>query len=556
MRWTSLFALAVTLAAAGGVPLRNHGDIRYVSAETWGDFKDLVQKQTASGMRLVSLQSSDGRMWSGAFEPATDAQTLRVNLDWAAFSSQWQTLSNSGLRLTDLVVVEAPNGPRFSGLFRAGTDGYYLYAGVDFNTLAAKWKELNGQGLQLIKCVSYRENGARKFAGVWRAGNDASASAFYSLPVAQFDSMWRTLASQGKRLIDAHVFTDDGQRMAIGVWRPGDEKNDAWLLPNGGVLPSAEHRLEPNLLFLGTRVPASGCRKECLGRVLMPTGAYNYGIQRTIEHCPDDPGTCGKPGAGAVVYYRWPAIVDGNERRVRESAIHFSERIFTLPFSDRRVHGVGFWQYDNLTYHHAVDYLREDRASFIVEASAPGRVIFSGWDPWSGNTIIVSHDGGGQHDVFRTIYMHLRDGASHDCEMAWSASIPTLSGDNLTEYTQHLTETGCVKDPSKRRLDPAHWGGESDRLIARVGETVPAGKPLAHSGETGPGGKRGGGGVNTHLHIFFARRDPTDRLWYFFDPYGIYADPSCYPTVVTARPDAPCVKYPVAWIGGSPAYAH
>jgi murein DD-endopeptidase MepM/ murein hydrolase activator NlpD len=206
-------------------------------------------------------------------------------------------------------------------------------------------------------------------------------------------------------------------------------------------------------------------------------------------------------------------------------------------------------------YHHGVDYLRDDAASFLVEAAAPGHVVFSGWDPWSGNTIIVSQDVASRHDAFRTIYMHLRNGASHDCQMGWNTSVPSTSGTNLSDYEQHLVSTGCTRDPSTRRLDPANWGNESDRVMVRVGQTVSAGTPLAHSGDTGPGGKRGAGGPNTHLHVFFAHRDPTNGQWYFFDPYGIYADPSCYPTAVTGKPNPLCAKYPVAWIGGAPRYS-
>jgi hypothetical protein len=46
---------------------------------------------------------------------------------------------------------------------------------------------------------------------------------------------------------------------------------------------------------------------------------------------------------------------------------------------------------------------------------------------------------------------------------------------------------------------------------------------VADAGDTGPGGKRGAGtgATNIHLHVFFARKDPSDDKWYFFDPYGI-----------------------------------
>jgi hypothetical protein len=62
-----------------------------------------------------------------------------------------------------------------------------------------------------------------------------------------------------------------------------------------------------------------------------------------------------------------------------------------------------------------------------------------------------------------------------------------------------------------------------------------------------------GGGVNTHLHLFCARRDPTDNKWYFIDPYGIYASGSCYPAFNTPV-NSPCARYPVMWNGGKAQY--
>ena len=55
---------------------------------------------------------------------------------------------------------------------------------------------------------------------------------------------------------------------------------------------------------------------------------------------------------------------------------------------------------------------------------------------------------------------------------------------------------------------------------------------------------------------FFARRDPTDNRWYFFDPYGIYALPSCYPAGMTDSLNISCVRYPVAWKGGKQHASH
>ena len=87
-----------------------------------------------------------------------------------------------------------------------------------------------------------------------------------------------------------------------------------------------------------------------------------------------------------------------------------------------------------------------------------------------------------------------------------------------------------------------------------MGQQVDRGEFLAWAGQTGPGGNRNQAFVNTHLHIFFAHRDPTDNNWYFFDPYGIYSTPECYPAGVDDPLTTDCIRYPVAWQGSSPAY--
>ena len=123
------------------------------------------------------------------------------------------------------------------------------------------------------------------------------------------------------------------------------------------------------------------------------------------------------------------------------------------------------------------------------------------------------------------------------------------------ELEAHLLATGCPQNKADRNPDPAHWGTNAEKIdLTLLGKHVTAGQFLAWAGNTGPGGKRGSGGPNTHLHIFWARRDPTDNEWYFFDPYGIYALPTCYPAGVTGAITTPCARYPVAWKGGKPQY--
>jgi hypothetical protein len=293
---------------------------------------------------------------------------------------------------------------------------------------------------------------------------------------------------------------------------------------------------------------------------------YNYGITATTLHCRGTPGTGGSPAPSAVVTYHWPcATFDGSARYVRSSALHYSDHpAFTLPFSDTAVKQRGTWLYGPNRWHHAIDYSRDDHGSFPIRAAAAGRVVHIGWDIWSGNTIVMSHDAGGVTDAFRTIYMHLRDGPTHDADQSWNVTVPTLQEPRLSQFKSFLEQSGCPKGgPYQPKAEI--WGTDSDGIdTGLLGKQVAAGAVIAQAGCTGPGGCgcikdddaswRWGGVANTHLHIFFARRDPTDEEWYFIDPYGIYAPPSCYPSPMTSKVTTPCARYPIAWKGAQPQY--
>ena len=235
--------------------------------------------------------------------------------------------------------------------------------------------------------------------------------------------------------------------------------------------------------------------------------------------------------------------------------MNFSESpALLIPFSDTEVELSGGWRYGSGDYHHALDYRRDDRDTFAIRAAADGVVIFQGWDQWSGNTAIVSHSANGVPDAFRTIYMHLRDGASDDCDRAWTESVPTLGDGDLVDFLNHLYATGCPELPSMRDLDESHWGTDDEVMPNLVGQAVTAGQFLAWAGNTGPGGKRGLGGPNTHLHLFVVRRDPTDNQFYFVDPYGIYGKPECYPGNLTDPITGSCARYPNLWKDAVPSY--
>jgi hypothetical protein len=168
---------------------------------------------------------------------------------------------------------------------------------------------------------------------------------------------------------------------------------------------------------------------------------------------------------------------------------------------------------------------------------------------------VISHTFGGKTDAFRTIYMHMRNGPSGDCAKAWSNTVPTLSGATLTNYKGHLNASGCPSNAANRNPAAANWGTNVQAIGVAVNQQVTAGQVLGWAGDTGPGGNANSNATtNTHLHIFFTVKDPANSQFYFFDPYGIYAYPSCYPAATTGATGGVCARYPIAWKGGSPQY--
>jgi len=488
--------------------------------------------------------------YSGVFRAGSGGHALWV-AQWPSFQAKWSELSGQGLRLTSLSTYVDGGQPFYAGTFGAGTDAHALWVG-QWPSFQAKWSELSGQGLRLTSIATHMYGGQPYYAGVFRAGSGGHA-----LWVAQwlsFESKWKELSAQGLRLVSLDSYVYGGQRYCAGVFRGGTDSHFLWVGVDWENFVAKWHQLsEQGLRVIDLALYPHACTGGCLNQVVMTTGSYDYGITRTSTHCPGLPGTCGSPGPGDVVTYSWPVDVVGGSRYARLSALENADRFLTLPFSDPAVERRSVWRYGTGDWHHAADYQRDDVATFQVLASAPGRVIHVGWDNWSGNTVILSHDVGGQQDAYRTIYMHLRNGASNDCEAAWSQTVPTLSDPQLSEYVQHLNETGCTQNPP-RNPDPAHWGTNQQTIPVVAGQQVARGEVLAQAGNTGPGGKRGPGGPNTHLHIFFCRRDPSNNRWYFFDPYGVYALPDCYPAGVTDSITGPCARYPITWKDGKPQY--
>lgn len=523
----------------------------------WESFEDKWEELATQNLRLVDLETyveGGQRKYAGVWRSGSDGHYLWAGVSWKSFENKWKELSRQNLRLIDIETYVVGGQRRYAGVWRAGNDGHFLWAGVEWPGFDSKWKELADLNLRLIDIETYVENGKRKYIGVWRSGSDAHYL-WVGADWKTFEAKWKELSRQNLRLIDIEVYEVGNATKYAGVWRGGTGGHYLWVGADWENFNGTWTELSAGSLRLtDLEINPGKCGDTCTNQVVADD-AYNYGITRTATHCPRLPGSCGSPGVNERVVYHWP--VNEATGTARVSVLQVPHALFTLPFSDTQVKRRGIWLYEPGSWHHAADYSRDDVATFAIRAAAPGRVIHIGWDDWSGNTIVVSHDAGRVRDAYRTIYMHLRDGASNDCALAWSESMPALANPSeaRTDYLTHLLNTGCTESPRTRNLDAAHWGTESQTIDAGLlGQRVERGQFLAWAGNTGPGGKRGAGGANTHLHIFFARRDPQNNEWYFFDPYGIYGSQSCYPSAVTGKPTGSCVRYPVAWKNGAPAY--
>jgi hypothetical protein len=519
----------------------------------YDDFKAKDLEHFKQGLRLVSLRVDAGR-FTGIWHPGTGAQWWSTGLSVVDFKAKDKEHFGQGLRLVDIEVHDGA----YSGVWRPGSGAQWWSTNLDYAAFKAKDKEHFDAGLRLA-CVRVQSNG--QFTGVWHPG---SGTQWWStgLSSAEFKAKDKEHFDQGLRLVDIEFH--NGSYTA--VWRPGSGEQ-RWSAGNDFEMFSGwdKSRFDGGLRLLKVIPYGGACDIAYLNQVVIPTGEYNYGITSTAQHCKGVSGSCGAPAAGAVVAYRWPCLTfDGSKRFARMSALSFaSVPLFTLPFSDHAVKELGPWLYSPGHWHCAIDYQRGDKTSFPVLAAAAGKVIFNGWDWWSGNTIVISHDANGVSDAFRTIYMHLRNGPKHDADLCWNVTVPSLSGVAQTQYKSYLAKTGCPQN-GVYTANPDFWGTDADKIDAGiVGKQVPAGALIAHAGCTGPGGCgctdsttanwKWSGSANNHLHIFFSRRDPTDNEWYLVDPYGIYASGGGYPGMNNAI-TTPCARYPILWKGAKSQY--
>jgi hypothetical protein len=555
-------AAAPPLAAATlftGVFERGGGPYLLWNTAAWQDFSDKWRQLGPQGLGLVAVRAfvQGGRTgFVGAWREGHDTGELAAGLDAAAFLARHRALAARGLRLVDLDTYVEGRRRKFLGAWRAGRTPQEVALALDGPALASGDERFAARGLRPARIRAYRQAGQLRFAALWRAG-EGDHQLLTGLDRGELARTQAELSRRGLQLVDVDAYDDaHGRRRYAGIWRAGGAATSLWSGEWESFQARWHERSGQGERLVSIAVEADACPDRCANQVV-PREPYVYGIRATASHCQGQPETCAPPGERDVVSYRWPVVASGHGRFVRLSALDFHDAPFTLPFSDLTVKRRGVWLYGPGNWHLAADFSRDDGQTFAVRAAAAGRVIFTGWDTWSGNTVIVSHDAAGHSDAWRTIYMHLRDGAGHDCDAAWSRTVAEgKPGDKeIAAYRVHLLATGCAQTAASRRLDPRHWGTEAQTLDpGLLGKRVEAGAFLAWAGNTGPGGKRGPGAPNTHLHVFFARRDPADpeHGWYFVDPYGIYGPPDCYPRQLADPVAGPCVRYPVAWAGGRP----
>jgi murein DD-endopeptidase MepM/ murein hydrolase activator NlpD len=543
---------------------------------TWTDFTAKWSSLAKQNLRLidVSIYTKNGkRYYNGVWRAGTDNYALLNGLNWTDFTAQWKSLAKQNLRLIDIETYMSGGTRLYLGVWRAGTDNYALLNGLNWTDFTAQWQTLANQNLRLIDVASYVQNGTRLYAGVWRAGTDNYAL-LNGLNWTDFTAQWKSLGKQNLRLINISSYLQNNTRLYLGVWRSG---KDGYALWNGTDWESTVSKWaelgDAKLRLINLETYETTCDASCLNHALMPDDlntngrdTYDYHIKAGTYHCNGTPGSCDTGIFHTTdVIYHWPNLQINGNYYLRNSAVFGAkDQIFTLPFKDLASSmGHNGWRYSDGTWHHAIDYYRTDKNTFQVVAAAAGRVIYIGWDYWSGNTMIISHDVGSKKDAYRTIYMHLQNGPSNDCSKAWNISVPKIynSKDNSIQnnYKHYLNSTGCPEDVSQRNPNVNYWGKNSQKIdMSLLNKNVTAGQVIGWSGSTGPGGCGSTDGIvriNTHLHIFFAYRDATDDRWYFFDPYGIYNTPSCYPAGVNEAINGQCSRYPVAWKNGKPDYA-
>lgn len=547
--------------------------------DNWDGFIDKGNELAADGFHLIDMERSlkDGKnRYSGVWKKESGGNYLVEGKPLNEFLEDGKERANQGYRLIDVERFVKNNQGHYNGVWVTGYGGTKIILGLGWDDFIAERKELREKGMRLIDFETYVSDGKRKYIGVFQSGTYGN-KLWSGFSWGDFVDKWKDLSADGYRLFDFETYKSDGKRKYSGVFIEGDGKYRLWhAADREEFLSKWREYTDKGLRLVDLELFPNQCKMQCLNDVVKPdAGQYTTSIPYTNLHCEGvtEPSDCADPPPDKNVKYRAPVDVIGERTYVRLSAIDDGDQIFTVPTRNMDVKLGSTWIYGGGNYHHAEDYKEKDGDSFEIGAAAPGQVIYVDYRYHSGNTVIISHDAGGKKDVYRTIYRHLQNGPTNDCNMAWNESVAEYemkTGDDnvekLKKYKFYLDFTGCKKAgdlPDKIE----YWGTEFKKIAVSPGQQVDRGDFLGWAGNTGPGGillaittddddKYKVSGTNLHLHIAFAKKDPVDKKWYLIDPFGIYSknENECYPAELGDPINTSCSRYQVFWKGGAAQY--
>lgn len=268
------------------------------------------------------------------------------------------------------------------------------------------------------------------------------------------------------------------------------------------------------LIMLSSSVLAKPCVDA-----LIPENSH-FGIYRWYDQL-----------KGKFEYYRQPGRVFSKSSEIQ---LFFDTltppELFAPPVNLAEAKVAQGWYYYNHRHHIAIDYMKKkyiqgQDPTFSVYSIADGRVIAKYYSSWGGNLIIIEHQFSNDW-TFRSVYLHLRDGYTHDRQLAINRPIRNIgSREKWIRYKMYVDYT----IPSK-----LSWGTEKQKIPLQIGQKVKKGKFIGYAGNTGPGGishglhedgeVRNKRSYNVHLHFSLAVKHPgfTNKGWVLIDPYGIY----------------------------------
>lgn len=506
---------------------------------SWPQLQAEQRQQAMEGFQLRDVETylhQGQRMYSAVWEPGGDSTLLIDGLAKANVEARWQQLGQEGYRLIDLEVYQAGQQQQFVGVWRKGTGAFQLGLGLSWKDLYLEWKRLAKQDYRFVDIEPYTEGGEFRFAAVWRAGTYGQY--FWGGTDWQgFSKKMDELARSKLNLFELESFYDGEKRSYLGFWNQDSSESYIWNEVDAESFLAKAQQLARNGYQLMDLEQYDGCQAGCDNQIV---ASEPFRLQ-LLGHEED---------------YLWPVVTLEQQAYAYLQAITFSERFLYLPFSkgEEEVSLVQGWvgnAPDSWAFSSVYQHPRGN--TFQVRAMADGNVIYAGWEPRWGNTLVISHDYRGRKDAFRTIYTHLRNGGEADCDRSWRLSMKGLSPADARSYQQFLTACGCPEKEANRRPDEGVWGSSKHIIPALRGKQVKAGTFLGWVGATGTQAARSSPGGTPRLEVFVARKDRQTGRWFLIDPYGIYGPVGCYPEQVDGLVQMPC-RYAQAWHRNRPQY--